>query len=78
MEVNGENVKGLIHHDKGRTYKIIKGAFEEIGYRVFEQVLNSKDFGVPQNRERIYIVAFRHDPENGIIAPGEFHFPKGT
>ena len=73
-----ENVKGLIHHDKGRTYKIIKGAFEEIGYRVFEQVLNSKDFGVPQNRERIYIVAFRHDPENGIIAPEKFHFPEGS
>lgn len=72
-----ENVKGLAHHDRGRTYRVIKGAFEEIGYRVFEKVLNSKDFGVPQNRERIYIVAFRHDPENGVFAPEEFHFPEG-
>lgn len=73
-----ENVKALMHHDRGRTYKVIKGAFEQIGYRVFEKVLNSKDFGVPQNRERIYIVAFRHNPEEGIIAPEEFSFPQGS
>lgn len=65
-----ENVKGLTHHDKGRTFKIIVGAFEEIGYKVFYKVLNSKDFGVPQNRERIYIVCFRND-----IAPEKFEFP---
>lgn len=73
-----ENVKGLMHHDQGRTYQVIKGAFEEIGYKVFEKVLNSKDFGVPQNRERIYIVAFKHDPQKGIVAPEEFHFPLGV
>lgn len=73
-----ENVKGLVNHDRGRTYRVIRGAFEEIGYRVFEQVLNSRDFGVPQNRERIYIVAFRHDPEHGIFAPEEFNFPNGN
>lgn len=65
-----ENVKGLAIHDKGRTYKIIKQTFADLGYTVFEQILNSKDFGVPQNRERIYIVAFRND-----IAPDEFIFP---
>lgn len=68
-----ENVKGLVNHDKGKTFKVIKGAFEQIGYKVFYQVLNSKDFGVPQNRERIYIVCFRND-----IAPETFEFPKGT
>ena len=68
-----ENVKGLVRHDRGKTYKVIKGAFEEIGYKVFEQVLNSKDFGVPQNRERIYIVAFRED-----IAPESFVFPESA
>lgn len=67
-----ENVKGLTIHDKGRTFKVIKGAFEQIGYKVFDKILNSKDFGVPQNRERIYIVAFRND-----IAPDEFIFPEG-
>lgn len=65
-----ENVKGLTIHDGGRTFKVIKGAFEQIGYTVFAQLLNSKNFGVPQNRERIYVVAFRND-----IAPDAFEFP---
>lgn len=46
---------------------------EEIGYKVFYKVLNSKDFGVPQNRERIYLVCFRDD-----IAPERFEFPAGA
>jgi len=65
-----ENVKGLTIHDKGKTYDIIKGTLEEIGYIVHEDVLNSKDFGVPQNRERIYIVAFRKN-----IDSTKFEFP---
>ena len=68
-----ENVKGLVHHDRGNTFKVIVGAFEQIGYRVFYRVLNSKDFGVPQNRERIYLVCFRDD-----IAPESFEFPTGA
>jgi DNA (cytosine-5)-methyltransferase 1 len=68
-----ENVKGLTIHDKGRTFKIIKGALEEIGYTVYEKILNSKDYGVPQNRERIYIIAFRKN-----IAPPKFDFPAPT
>jgi DNA (cytosine-5)-methyltransferase 1 len=68
-----ENVKGLTIHDKGRTFDIIKGTLEEIGYTVYEKVLNSRDFGVPQNRERIYIVAFRND-----IDSTDFNFPKPT
>lgn len=46
-------------HDKGRTFQVIRNAFRNIGYQVYWKVLNSKDYGVPQNRERIYIVAFR-------------------
>ncbi len=68
-----ENVKGLKIHDKGRTFGIIQKTFEDLGYKVFSEVLNSKDFGVPQNRERIYVVAFRND-----IAPEKFEFPKAT
>lgn len=68
-----ENVKGLTMHDRGRTFKVITGAFEEIGYKVFHKVLNSKDFGVPQNRERIYLVCFRSD-----IAPEAFEFPESA
>ena len=67
-----ENVKGLTIHDHGNTFKVIKGAFEELGYKVFHRILNSKDFGVPQNRERIYLVCFRND-----IAPESFSFPSG-
>lgn len=68
-----ENVKGLLSHDRGRTFKIIKKAFEQIGYTVYDKILNSKDFGVPQNRERIYIVAFRNDIDSSM-----FTFPTGN
>ena len=68
-----ENVKGLTIHDKGNTFMIIQRAFEQIGYTVYSKVLNSKDFGVPQNRERIYIVCFRND-----ICSDDFEFPVGT
>lgn len=68
-----ENVKGLTIHDHGRTFKVICATFEKLGYKVFSKILNSKDFGVPQNRERIYIVAFRND-----IAPEQFVFPEST
>ncbi|MDB8541223.1 DNA (cytosine-5-)-methyltransferase [Turicibacter sanguinis] len=55
-----ENVKNLKSHDKGNTYKVIKGTLEAHGYYVKEEVLNSMEYGnVPQNRERIYIVAFK-------------------
>lgn len=66
-----ENVKGLRNHDKGRTFRIITDTFRVLGYTVFSDVLNSRNFGVPQNRERIYIVAFRND-----IAPENFEFPQ--
>jgi len=51
-----ENVKGLLSHDKGKTFQTIIGVLSDIGYGVQWQVLNSKDFGVPQNRERVFII----------------------
>lgn len=51
-----ENVKGLLSHDSGRTFFTVVHTLDELGYDLQWQVLNSKDFGVPQNRERIYIV----------------------
>jgi|TARA_R100000093_G_scaffold68009_1_gene39492 DNA (cytosine-5)-methyltransferase 1 len=51
-----ENVKGLLSHDSGKTFQTILGVLADLGYGVEWQVLNSKDFGVPQNRERVYIV----------------------
>ena len=53
-----ENVKGFVNHDKGNTFEVIKKTLEDMGYSIFHKILNAKDFGVPQNRERIYIVAF--------------------
>lgn len=57
-----ENVKGLVIHDKGRTFKTILNTLEEVGYVVPDpQIVNAMYFGVPQHRERIYIVGFRKD-----------------
>lgn len=50
-----ENVKGLLSHDKGRTFQTILGFLSDLGYECQWQVLNSKNFGVPQNRERVFI-----------------------
>lgn len=63
-----ENVKGFVGHDKGRTFQVVKETLEEIGYKVYAEVLNSKDFDIAQNRERIYIVAFLDNIK-------EFEFP---
>lgn len=67
-----ENVKGLLSHDKGNTFRVMKDILEnKLGYKIYYQVLNAKDFGVPQNRERIIIVGFKnHDIK--------FEFPKPT
>lgn len=51
-----ENVKGLLNHDSGNTFRTILNTLDELGYDVEWRVLNSKDFGVPQNRERVYII----------------------
>ena len=51
-----ENVRGLLNHDKGRTFATILKAMDELGYDAEWQVCNSKHFGVPQNRERLFIV----------------------
>ncbi|MDZ5720657.1 DNA (cytosine-5-)-methyltransferase [Bacillus sp. SXabc123] len=56
-----ENVKGLINHDKGNTLNVMSEAFSEVGYRIDLELLNSKFFKVPQNRERIYIIGIRED-----------------
>lgn len=79
-----ENVKGLINHDKGKTLevilkklaykvnnKIVEDGFSDcLNYYVFYKVINSKDFGVPQNRERIYIIGFKEDVD--------FQFPSSS
>lgn len=69
-----ENVKGLAIHDKGKTLKTILNTLDEIGYTVVPpQIVNAMYFGVPQHRERIYIVGFRKDLG---INPGDFTYPE--
>ena len=56
-----ENVKNLAKHDKGHTLKVIVKTLFGLGYTVNYKVLNASDYGLPQNRERIFIVCFRND-----------------
>lgn len=65
-----ENVKNLSQHDEGKTFKIILTNLENLGYTTYSKVLNASNFGLPQNRERVYIVAFRND-----INSRNFKFP---
>jgi len=78
-----ENVKGLLSHDNGKTFGTIIDClakttnyqmslipFDNLGYHIHYKVLNTKDFGLPQNRERIFIVGIRDDKDNN------FNFPK--
>lgn len=53
-----ENVKNIVNHNNGKTFAKIKKDLEEIGYKVYYQVLNSADYGIPQRRNRVIIVAF--------------------
>ena len=64
-----ENVKGLLNHDKGNTFEVILSALDELGYDVEWQVLNSKDFGVPQNRERVFIIGHLRGERGRKIFP---------
>lgn len=69
-----ENVKGLAIHDKGKTLETILNTLDEVGYVVpYPQILNAMYYGVPQHRERIYIVGFRKDLG---IRPLDFTYPK--
>lgn len=64
-----ENVKGLTNHDKGKTWQVVQNVFKDLGYRIYSKILNSKDYGIPQNRERVFVV--------GFIDPSfKFSFPK--
>lgn len=54
-----ENVTGMLNHDKGRTWETISGIFDSLGYDWVYWVLNAKDFGIPQNRRRIFVVGFQ-------------------
>lgn len=66
-----ENVKNFVTHDDGKTLEVVKGTMEELGYTFYQKVLNAVDYGVPQKRERIYMVCFRND-----LDVNDFKYPK--
>jgi DNA (cytosine-5)-methyltransferase 1 len=66
-----ENVKNLINHDNGKTFARIKQELDDAGYDVNAQILNSQDYGIPQRRNRIFIVAFNRR----YFKTGEFVYP---
>tara|TARA_R110000764_G_scaffold96386_1_gene180495 strand:+ start:197 stop:1351 length:1155 start_codon:yes stop_codon:yes gene_type:complete len=81
-----ENVKGLLSHDNGKTFQTIIDClalttntqmtlipFDNLGYHIHYKVLNTKDFGIPQNRERIFIVGIRDDADNNFRFPKEIN-----
>lgn len=64
-----ENVLGMLSHDHGNTWKVIKEVFDSLGYKIYFNILNSKDYGIPQDRKRLFVVGFR---DNEV----DFQFPK--
>lgn len=66
-----ENVKGVLSHNNGETWEHIKTEFEKLGYHINHQVLNARDYGIPQNRERLFVVGFKEEND-------KFNFPKKT
>ncbi|MDO4295965.1 MAG: DNA cytosine methyltransferase [bacterium] len=66
-----ENVKNFATHDDGKTLAVVKGTMQELGYTFHQKVLNAVDYGVPQKRERIYMVCFRKD-----LKIEDFQYPK--
>lgn len=78
-----ENVRGMLNHDNGNTWAIIKNTFEQLNYNIFikkdsngneDPILNAVDYGIPQNRERIFVVGFR----NNLKVKKMFEFPQKT
>lgn len=68
-----ENVKNLKTHDQGRTFQVIQSTLQELNYDVFFHLFKARDFGVPQNRERIYIVGFDREQ---VANSHAFQFPE--
>ena len=63
-----ENVRGLMNHDGGLTWQTVKEVFDSLGYSIHHSMLNSRNYGIPQNRERVFVVGFR-DPKQKFSFP---------
>lgn len=72
-----ENVRALLSNDGGRTWKLMSKVFTDLGYKWKKAVLNAKDYGMPQNRERVFVVGFRNDlKDRGDFVGDLFEFPE--
>lgn len=74
-----ENVRNFARHDGGRTLKVVQATMEDLGYAFYWKVLSARDYGVPQKRERVYMVCFRKDLFDGASGASskiDFEFPK--
>lgn len=69
-----ENVKGLYNHDRGRTWSVMCDIFQELGYDIHYRVLNSKDYGIPQHRERVFCVGFKKATKFDFPAPIQLEY----
>lgn len=65
-----ENVRGLLNHDNGKTFEVIKNTIEELGYNFHHKIIKASDFGLPQHRPRLYMACIRKDLKD------TFEFPK--
>ena len=66
-----ENVRNLINHDNGNTWLIVKSVFENLGYCIDFKILNSRDFGIPQNRSRLFLVGYKKSFKKNPIIPSK-------
>ena len=66
-----ENVYGLLKHDKGKTWQIMQNVFDELGYKYKYKILDSRDYGIPQGRRRVFVVGFKNES-----AYERFSFPE--
>jgi len=64
-----ENVPGMLAHDRGKTWQVISEVFDSLGYKIYKDLLNAKDYGMPQDRKRLFVVGFRDHNVN-------FKFPQ--
>lgn len=66
-----ENVQGLLKHDKGRTWEVVKRVFHSLGYQIHHQLLDASNYGIPQTRRRIFVVGFKTPVQNFEFPPTE-------
>ena len=64
-----ENVPGMLNHDKGNTWKTIRSVFESLGYKLYFDVLNSINYGIPQDRKRLFVIGFKNHFVNFVFPP---------